>query len=990
VSPNTSVAELIEPERSQHNIDQAKAWRGWRALIGLLAWQLLAIGGTMELRAQNSAGGTRSGNTQADPTVVSLQPFEVIADPRDNYQALNTTSLSGTNRPLERLPVTAEIFNSQMLEDVGTTDMLALLANYMTGIGAPAAENSSQDGAQSGDRFAMTSFSIRGLGANNRRNGFLTLGNLTEGFAYDRVEIVRGPQSLLYGTSPAGGVVNVITKKAILGKNDASIQAKFDSEGTRRLLFDGNVSTAIKGRRAALRTLLLDAKDEFWRSGLGRETKAGFLDVALELLPRSRAVLRYEMEDRTTTSIQGLRGLQVTGAPAIVPNNSRLAVMLAERSPALGQIGGGFLTWDNVDSLTGRATMQLRRERFDTITLSLNPMKWLSGKVVAAQIKASNDQANANGVTALTAPRTAGNPLDAWAIGYRPAGLDVSGTTKGIRAMLAATFEMPRQTKHELVVGIERTVNPNNRNFNYNFYQVDSQGNFVVNQNQLNTANGGKTIMPIQWVDVQNNRDGFVVPRQRSYTVNNVTYVRGLMKSPNPAFVTPDNPLGFNGGSANATINRSANNATFLALFSTWMDGQLETMAGARYDEIFLEQVNQGRSATGSGTTGNLGAVWTLRPAVSVYASASSNFTPGSTTFAQRFDGANMPDGRGEGIEGGLKINGFGGRLSGSIALFRTDSRNQSAALSAEARSVTDPSGINGSYYATLRTPNYNFDRVTKGIEISGTAKPTRNWRLMFGYSFTNGEEGSSVTLPFYYNDEFKTNASGQVLLADGTPLRVPINSSTAIAADGKTYPASVATQILTVNILRSGDAAGNYRAQLAADSGRIQNAAQLGLLISGVGTGRVGLPIAQHQLGFTPPVPGIDVRFGGERTSGFPRQSVTLTSMYTFTEGWKKGLGLGLNGRLDFDTIRYYYNDQAAGNRRTVLYGSDRALVNLIVNYKRPLMQKLLWTVQINVNNLTDQRQIETYPNVATGIIDNAAFRSDPRTIVFTSTISF
>jgi hypothetical protein len=45
---------------------------------------------------------------------------------------------------------------------------------------------------------------------------------------------------------------------------------------------------------------------------------------------------------------------------------------------------------------------------------------------------------------------------------------------------------------------------------------------------------------------------------------------------------------------------------------------------------------------------------------------------------------------------------------------------------------------------------------------------------------------------------------------------------------------------------------------------------------------------------------------------------------------------------------------------------------------------------MQINVNNVFDRRSVELAPNVATGVIDNAILRNDPRTWVWTNTISF
>ena len=62
-----------------------------------------------------------------------------------------------------------------------------------------------------------------------------------------------------------------------------------------------------------------------------------------------------------------------------------------------------------------------------------------------------------------------------------------------------------------------------------------------------------------------------------------------------------------------------------------------------------------------------------------------------------------------------------------------------------------------------------------------------------------HGKEGRAAYLAYRYNDEFRVNAAGQVTLQDGTPLRVPVSASTPIAADGRTYAATVGIQDLNL-----------------------------------------------------------------------------------------------------------------------------------------------------------------------------------------------
>ncbi len=938
-----------------------------------------------------AAPASLRGNASGAAEVV-LAPFEVVGDPSDSYEALNFTSLSGTNRSLDKLPVTAEVLSATLLADLAVTDAIDMLNKYATGIGPGETSpgSSSASGTQDGDRFAMGSFSVRGLDAGPvRRNGFLTAGNLGEAFTTDRMEIIRGPQSLLFGAGSTGGVINLQTKKAQFGRTFAQPTFRVDSLGSQRFELDANVYRKVAGRRVALRLGAVRSDQNFWRELLYRQTKGYYGEMAVELLPASNTVFRFEVEDRISEGVEAKSQNTVSGIPTVVPNNSFLAVLLANRSPALSQIANGRITWKNVDSLAGNSNASRRHEQFYTATLQSRLAPWLHGQATAVYQPFGLKRTSPNTFQNLRAPLTGGNPLNAWATGYLPSGQSTQGNwTKGTRGLLTADFNMTRHTKNNLVLGADAQKS-RNRNFNFQYYEADASGQIIVNPAaNLNTAAAGRTAMPVQWVNVETELPGFAELRKDRYTVNGRSYVKDDIKHPNPAFATPDNPLGYNGGTANATLSLGESRAAFAALFTTWLEGRLMTMAGARYDYTETNNVVPATVRAGDGYSGNVGFVWNVTKPVAVFGGYATNFKPNLLGQVDQFS-QTLPNGRGEGREMGLKLNALDGRLSGSIAYFLNESRNDTQQIAATTRTATDPSGINGRYYTF--NPFAPFGRDTRGIEVLVTGRPTNNWRLQLGFTRAKGKESGTVSIPFLYNDEFRTNAQGQVLLGDGTPLLVPVSTATRVAADGKTYAAGVATQVMTVAILRNGDANGNYRANLAPDNGGILNSAAVGLAVPGVGTGRVGLPIAQHQLGFRPAVgESLLARSGGDRTIGYPRDSLTFTSIHRFESGWTKGASLGVNTSLNLNTLLYYYVDTANGNGRRPLFSPERASVNLIANYTFKLSRRLSWKTQFNLNNALNERNLTRYPNVATGVIDNAALRTDPRKWIWTNTLSF
>ena len=59
----------------------------------------------------------------------------------------------------------------------------------------------------------------------------------------EQVEVLRGPNALLFGRGGTGGIINRVTKKAIVGEDFGSIDLGIDSFGSTDLSYDYNVST---------------------------------------------------------------------------------------------------------------------------------------------------------------------------------------------------------------------------------------------------------------------------------------------------------------------------------------------------------------------------------------------------------------------------------------------------------------------------------------------------------------------------------------------------------------------------------------------------------------------------------------------------------------------------------------------------------------------------------------------------------------------------
>ena len=140
----------------------------------------------------------------------------------------------------------------------------------------------------------------------------------------EQVEILRGPNALLFGRGGTGGAVNRVTKKAVIGKPSSEMDVSVDSFGAYNLAADVNVET---GSNSALRInafveSLENNRDFYYGDRLGINPtyrraldNQTTLDLSLELMDHERFIDRGIPTDRTTGApVDALRDI-VFGSP---------------------------------------------------------------------------------------------------------------------------------------------------------------------------------------------------------------------------------------------------------------------------------------------------------------------------------------------------------------------------------------------------------------------------------------------------------------------------------------------------------------------------------------------------------------------------------------------------------------------------------------------------------------------------------------------------
>jgi iron complex outermembrane recepter protein len=232
-----------------------------RLLSGFAALALVA-----SLRAQQPATTTTTttttttdqSSTSAAPAI-TLDPFTVTTDKDRGYAATNEISGSRVDTPIKDIPITIDVITSEFISDIGATDLRSALA-YQSGIMTRSQNDLENTGGSQGGPYGQGGVNNpQGVTANTNQSqfkirGFITDNTLRDGFLrltgvdtsnIDRVEVVFGPNALLYGTGNFGGVVDYLPRRP-MDTQTGSFSAAYGSNNFERAVIDvtGPVSVA--------------------------------------------------------------------------------------------------------------------------------------------------------------------------------------------------------------------------------------------------------------------------------------------------------------------------------------------------------------------------------------------------------------------------------------------------------------------------------------------------------------------------------------------------------------------------------------------------------------------------------------------------------------------------------------------------------------------------------------------------------------------------
>lgn len=170
---------------------------------------------------------------RADETV-QLSVFTVSAEDDRGYYAPSAISGTRTKTELINLPMNLNVLTEQFIKDIGATDLVDIVS-FTAGLAPAPATSGDTNGGDT------TGFSLRGFGTHvPYRNGFRRL-RIVDTTNISRVEVIKGPSSVLYGTAFAGGSVNYVTKRPVQSKRITELALRIGSYDLFRSEIDVNI-----------------------------------------------------------------------------------------------------------------------------------------------------------------------------------------------------------------------------------------------------------------------------------------------------------------------------------------------------------------------------------------------------------------------------------------------------------------------------------------------------------------------------------------------------------------------------------------------------------------------------------------------------------------------------------------------------------------------------------------------------------------------------
>lgn len=631
--------------------------------------------------ALSSASGQTAPAAASDRETVQLPAFTVDTSRDVGYQTTNTASISKVNRPLKDIPQSISILNEEFMRDVGATDF-SQAVQYSTNINFQIAN-------------ADTNFTIRGLTSRSFFVNFLTRVTPTDSYMTERIEVVHGPASVIYGQQDTGGIVNTITKRARLGQTKASFEVTAGNDDLIRTTFDANVAV---GGNQALRVAGLHTTQDNSRAYAKGKREGIYADYLWQITPTTSFRFSGESGFDHRTPFTGIVTLQ-----------------------------------QNASALSAAANLSLLPREYSQSVMGPDARSKLDYFFYTAALTKSLFDNRLN--LEFTVSESMRNRIQQW------------GPT--MKALTTATANVAPLVINGYVAAPGYTAGTVTASQQFQWVSLDERFRFYRLQAALQLPDiGGKQMLTF---------GGSYEPNDFP-TLNTVDflYLAPVGTARGTAYGAAANqrlPISavVNGGMrfpapivGNGLYRRPGNGfvlgkvvkAGFAMLASDWgKEGRLKTLVGFRYDDMFND--NQTASFDNNDVRGNgaysfnaikqwsksIGAVYAITPSTNLTANYGTSLWPNVNQFDTALN--LMGPTQGESYEAGVKTVAFNGRLSASFTYFKMT--QSSTPLSIPATLLV------ANFGSSTPTRSVAGDVESEGFELELVANPTPQWTMRAG-----------------------------------------------------------------------------------------------------------------------------------------------------------------------------------------------------------------------------------------------------------------
>lgn len=754
-----------------------------------------------------------------------LDPFVVNTESDVGYTAVSSLAGGRNNTPVRITPSSVTSLTSAFLEDLQLTDVRSALR--WTPNAVPVSWTGGHDGG--GNVFNSWSYNIRGAGTgpqggNPPTVNYFPFWGVKDLFNVDRVEVDRGPNSILFGVGNLGGSVSTYTKVPRFDRDSATVNIQANQYGGERATVDVNRIASLFGTdNLAIRLNLLQDRDQSWREA--DLTKKWGAALATKFKFSENSSIRLDLEAFKSTTPQFAQNLRdhfsqwdgVTNSPTwgAAPVGPALTDSMAEWGgadhtqiwiPSLGKM----MSWGHGYRSRGIADGPF----YKTTALRPDPYTVIGTNAVVPALPSrdftfgpKDGDFNWKYYTAtLYFDQKVSDNAEFEIAGYRY-------NDKGV----ATNFE----ALADVFVDINKQLPDGSANPNYGKRYSEM---FLDRQLQTHSANEIRgqfnyhfdTVLwgiPVkEWISASVGAELHLL-RARQYiaqTMNNyvadswtqyMVWGRLYWDNPNqrmdlPTKINGDtisyHPLPFNWFDHN--ITEQIKYYGLVSQTRLW-DDRLNITLGARHDSYYSKYIdvrgtnNVPKFEDDKGMTYSAGVVGYLNKWLGLVYNYSQNFAPIGGGVAPSLTGESFGAAHGKSNSGGVRISTEDGKYSvsaiyyvdkakGRISNDNVDMQgiwNDYLKAGGTARDIGPAGTITGSGSDLHANMSFADSQDVKGdgVELEATANPTPNWRLQVSYSVpksvsTNNLVGSRAYFASHLA-EWQTTATGGIAPYNGT-----------------------------------------------------------------------------------------------------------------------------------------------------------------------------------------------------------------------------